>query len=280
MTTEIIVPTTSPEGIVFYVSADGSKTGVSIRGLERLIGKKGGLGGMFNSSRSRLYSDMALGVHHYKPSKWLEPAWGKVFDCTTQGSDGAKIVTQEAAVAIITYEAVEKSNKVAAHSLSLFTQIGFNTWVKQITNYSEDGKYDKLIGMVQMLMDDVKEMKVKVDRLDRLDGTATQIYPGLKQINDSVSADETRRLLADQKFYTAKEWLQLQRIELSRPQLHRFALLVAETYRSLTHREPEKKYVYQTSKTGKSSTKSEGNGYRLVDFHILESAYAKMQSAE
>lgn len=274
MTTEIVHPVASPDGIMFYVSSDGERAGISIMGLERLIGFEA-RGSLFAKGR-KLNELPDLDAQLKIDSEWLNPVQGKVFYPQLKGIDGAKIVTQEAAVAIITYEAVERNNPVAMNSLAQFAQIGFNTWVKQITSYSEEGKYDKLISMMQKLMDDVEEMKVKVDRLDRLDGTTVIAYPGLKQINDNLSAEETRRLLSDQKLYTVKDWLTLNSIELSKPEMHRLTLLVAETYRTLSHKDPETKYLVYEKKTGGKANRKEGNGYRLTDFHIIEAAYEKL----
>ncbi|TFI51007.1 hypothetical protein BLD44_028440 [Mastigocladus laminosus UU774] len=276
MITETIVPTKSPDGITFYISADGTRTGISIAGLERLVGLKE-FSAMFNPARQRLLYDMAEGEPLRKSiPDALKPAWGKVFDPFAKGADGAKIVMEEAAVCIIEYYAFEKNSEVARHAYRKFAQKGFNTWVKEVTNYSLDGKYDKLLSLIQELMVDVKEMKVKVDKLDRLEGTTVKFYPGLAHINGELSSDDKTKALSSSDLYTAKDWLALNKIDLDKSRFHSFVLLAAETYRTLTREEPKTKYKPYKGKNGRTTMQREGNGYRLGDFHILEAAYQKL----
>lgn len=87
------------------VSADGKRTGISVRGLARLAtGRESG--DMFNETRNRILFLMASGVDHNDILKSLKSAWGNVFVVDHKGSDGAKIVTEKAAVAIIKYFAI------------------------------------------------------------------------------------------------------------------------------------------------------------------------------
>ena len=132
--------------------------------------------------------------------------------------------------------------------------------------------------MMQKVLDEVKEVRVKVEKLDRMEGTMVTWYPGAKHITEGWSSEENKHLLGDKNIYTTKDWLNLNNISLDKGSYHSFSLLTAETYRTLTGKEPSIKYKPYKRKNGKMSKQKEGNGYKIIDFYILEACYKKLCS--
>ncbi|MEH1933420.1 MAG: hypothetical protein V7L14_06780 [Nostoc sp.] len=295
MDIQILPPIKSPDGITFYISAEADRAGISVGGLERLIGINTN-SGLFSPRRNKLLCDMAEGGIREDIPIWLKPVWGNVFDIFVQGSDGAKIVTQEAAVAIISYYAIEKQSSTAMQSLAQFAQIGFCTWVKQITKYGLEGKTDKMLVLMERMMgqmDDMRyqlndmqerviDMQVKVDKLDRLDGTTITVYPGLYEINQTLSSKEITKLLPSgrEDLYSIPQYLVIKNIVLDKSTKHAFALLASDTYLTMTGERPKIKYKQVPRKDGTFKSTKEGNGYRLIDFNILDVAFQKLKESK
>lgn len=269
---EIITPYKNEDGITFYISADGKTTGFSIRGLNRLIFNRDS-GDLFSS---KLLSDMVNGVDREDIPESLQSRWGKVFTEDAKGSDGAKIVNSKTAVAIIEYYAFDKNNKVAQHTYRAFANIGVDTWIKQITGYIVQDKYGELLPLVQELLTEVKVVRYKVDKLDKLESTMVTLYPGARHITEGWSNGD--KTLSDDNIYTIKDWLQLNDIKLDKSSYHSLALLAAETYRTLTGKNPVIKYKDIVTKKGRKNKMKVGNGYKLIDFYILEAAFKKLLS--
>lgn len=274
MTHEIerIQPVKSDDGIVFYISADGKQTGISISGLERLLGfvERGSL----LDGRNKLLEDCVNSTPRQDIPNELQPIWGNVFNPRMTGTDGAKIITEEAAVAIITYYAITRKNVAAMHSLSVFAQKGFNRWVKEVTHYALEDNRNEIIDMLNCLMFEMKDLKIKVEKLDRLEGTTVRLFPDLHHINNGITALHPE-LLEDGAIYSPRDWLRLKAIELDQPTYRAFALLVSETYKTLTGRKPNDKYK-KVKRKDKLVTQREGYGYKLKDFDILEAAFKKL----
>jgi hypothetical protein len=206
----------------------------------------------------------------------LKPFIGKVYEWAVEGSDGAKIISEDAAVAIIEYYAFEKNNSIARDSYRKFANKGFNCWVKEITGYAAGDKSDELLNVVQEVLTEVKDLKSQVAEFNRLKGITTTIYPGLDNINSNLSAPGSQRLLQTSDLYTTTDWLTIKGIILSKPDKHRFAIIASDTYLTLTGSRPPTKYKPRINQDGSTKYVKEGNGFRLVDFHILETAYSSM----
>lgn len=273
---EIITPYKNEDGITFYISNDGKETGISIAGLERLLGLESN-SRLFTKSQNKLMWRM---VEEDSPlendPKCLKPLWGKVFNPNGVGSDGAKIIRSEVMVAIIEYYAFERNNPVAKHSYRAFAKIGVDTWIKESTGYALEDKYDNLLGLVQELLTEVKVVRYKVDKLDKLESTMVTLYPGARHITEGWSNGD--KTLSDDNIYTIKDWLQLNDVTLDKSSYHSLALLAAETYRTLTGKNPVIKYKDIVTKKGRKNKMKVGNGYKLIDFYILEAAFKKLLS--
>lgn len=276
MTHEIerIQPVKSDDGIVFYISADGKQAGISIAGLQRLIGLEVN-SKLFQSSKNQLLHDMAIGNPGSKTiPELLKPLWGKVFNPVGVGTDGAKIVTEEAAVAIITYYAIERGNVAAMKSLSIFAQKGFNLWVKEVTHFAVNDNHNEIVGILKNMSLQIENLQVKVEKIDRLEGTTIRLFPGLHQINSGIIGINPA-LLEDGAVYSPRDWLRLKEIELDQSTYRCFALLVSETYKTLTGHKPDDKYK-KVKRKEKLVTQREGYGYKVKDFDILEAAFSKL----
>lgn len=270
---ERIQPVKSDDGIVFYISADGTQAGISISGLEKLLGYSSS-SMLFNQNQNKLLWRMVNDTPCETDPELLKPVWNKVFNPSGVGTDGARIVTEEATVAIITYYAVERNNIAAMKTLSVFAQKGFNLWVKEVTHFAIDDKQNEIINLLKNMSLQIENLQVKVEKIDRLEGTTVRLFPGLHQINSGIIGINPA-LLEDGAVYSPRDWLRLKEIELDQSTYRCFALLVSETYKTLTGHKPDDKYKKVKSKD-KLVTRREGYGYKVKDFDILEAAFTKL----
>lgn len=268
MNTEIVTPRPSEDGIVFYVSASGDDTGISIRGLEKLGGYEP-QGNLF--SKTQLFNDMENGMHRENIPECLQPVWGKVFNRALKGSDGARIVTAQAAVAIIEYRAFVQNIKVARESFRKFSQIGFDTWVKKVVNFSNEPLLNpQLLQALQILNDKLDAVSSTCSKWNRIEGITATVYPGLKMFNDSLSNEDINRLMPSEQLYTINDWCNLKGIVLDRSTMSSFSRQASDTFKTFTGDRPKVKYS-KSARTNRQ--RKEGNGYKLVDFNILEAAW-------
>lgn len=269
---EIISPRKSDEGIVFYVSADGTKTGISISGLERLLGFVAA-SNLF--TKNQLLSAMADGTLREDIPKTLEITWGKVFSPDVKGSDGAKIVMEDAAVAIIEYYAFERNNETAKRSFRNFAKRGFPAWVKEVTHFATEpiAFNDQLREALREILDEKLEAVMgKASRWDNLEGITATVYPGMKALNDGLSQSDRQKLLVSTDLYTAVDWLTLKKIVVDKSTKHAFCRQAADTYLTMTGQRPPDKYELKETASGMRSVKV-GKGYKTIDFHVLETAW-------
>ena len=86
-------------------------------------------------------------------------------------------------------------------------------------------------------------------------------------------------MLMDGNIYSAKDWLMSKGVNLTRGGYISFGHLVAQTYKTLTGKNPQVKYKTspRKNKPGKTVRAKEGWGYRNIDFYIMEAAYEKFK---
>lgn len=271
MSIEIVAPRVSEDGITFYVSADGSQTGVSIRGLENLLGMTPS-GCLFRESRYPILFRMSTTtVQLESDPKSLEPCWGNVFTPQLRGTDNAKIVSSKAAACIIKYFAIVKQNTFADASLNHFLDKGFDTWVKEVVQFSSEPTLNKqLLESLNRLSEKMEAVAAKVAKWDKIEGITATVYPGMQFINDSLSVEDISKVLPTHELFTVKEWLAMKGVVLDKSTFCSFARQAADTYKTMTGERPPFKYT-TSPKTGKAV--KDGNGYRVVDFTILASAW-------
>ncbi len=216
--------------------------------------------------------------HLTEPPKSLKSSWGKVFYPHCLGSDGARIIQSKAAVCIIKYFAFDKKSDLAEHSLDQFLDMGFNIWVKKLTNFSIDGDFKEVLHLMKKMDNDISEMKIQISKSNRLEGTTLQIYPGLNHINNHLQNEDNIKLLSTGDVYTVKDWMNLNDIQLDQTNTNRLRLLTAETYKTLTGTNPCIKYKPYSRKDGRTTMQKIGNAYKIGHFHIIEAAYKKILS--
>lgn len=278
---ELIVPRKSDSGIIFYVAANGERTGISISGIQRLIGVQDN-GQLFLERRNRMLFAMANNERLKTIPESLQPAWGNVFLSNAAGTDGAKIVSEEAASCIIEYYAIERQNVYAQKSLREFVRKGFSVWVKEITHFAAtQSSFEKeLLSTVKELLPQIKQLTAKVEKWDQVDGITTKIYPGMKLLNENLSQVGKEKLLPSNDLFTVSQWLNLKGIVLDKSTNHAFTRQVSDTFLTMTGQRPPAKYKTRYNKDGTVKYVKEGNGYRLIDFEILEVAFAKLKESK
>lgn len=270
MNIEIVAPQIVDE-IEFFV-ADKGDTGLSTAGLARLCG-------VAIQTMSRLLLSGEVDSAYTCP-KWLEPLRDKIFYTQLEGTKGQKIVREEVAVLVIENYAFESKNKTetALNSYRKFARKGFNHWVKEITNYTENNNENKLLDAVNELIGEVKELKaetkqlkVEVGEYHKIRNTTISIYPGMNACLDMFNNDD-KILAPKQDDITLAEWLKTKGVVLDKSRMHKFANLVAETYRTMTGNDPRQAMVAALNGRGASPR----NVYAPREYPILEVSLAKL----
>lgn len=264
MTDEIVkVNPIVVDEIEFYVSSDGKYTGMSITGLARMSGVK-----------RQTLSKLLASVNEGSNLELLEPLKNKVFHTQLEADNSAKIVDSEACAAVIEYYAFDSkvSNPTAIYSYRKFAKWGIDKWIKSITGYADKSEELALLDSIKEILKEVKELKQTTIKYENIRGKTTVVFPNLDTMLEEMSLEEN--LLPDNNSYelTATEWLATKGITLDKSKRHKFACMLADTYRSTTGREPKK--TVRTTKDGKKN-----NGvlvYLPREFPILQLCLNKL----
>lgn len=273
---ERIEPTVAENGITFYVSKDGEMTGVSQTGLARLCGLQADT---LRNDRNMLKTLEAVSINtpvSRTTPESLKAFTGAVFAPCAEGSDGARIVTSEAAVTLIEYYALERGNEVAKVSYRKFARMGFDSWVKKVTQFTVEAKPDRVFEALQYLIGEVTELKALNQEYNNIRGISATVYPGMDKLMDEHARPTSQTLLGSDNLYTVVDWLRLKGIELDKSSKYSLALTAAQTYKAMTGQDPKNKF----ERTEAGNTMKKGRGYRGVDFPILEIAYSFMLERE
>lgn len=258
--------------IEFYVSASGKECGVSKNGLSRLCGVH----------RNALYTLLDL-IDQYNPQdnkpvpKLLEPLINNIYLRTVKSEKGAHIISSYTAALIIQYYAYESkaANETAKISLSKFAARGIDSWIKEVTQFTEKGNDSALEKTLIEMMGRLDSISVLSERYYKLVRTTVEFYPGLNHINDQI-VDSDDMSLESADLYTVKEWLDTKKLTITNTQFRSLCLLTSQTYKTLTGKEPKVKYRPYMRKDGTATTQKVGLAYKERDFHILEAAYLKL----
>ena len=150
---EIVKPMIAENGIEFYVSSDGEKSGISISGLARLCGVAE------NSVRHLVNS-----VRKESTPKALKSFTGEVLHLAMTSEQQAKIVTNEAAAEIIFYYAFESesANDTAKFTARKFATMGMHNWIKKITSFDCNSDIKSLTATVNSLVKSVDSLTHEV----------------------------------------------------------------------------------------------------------------------
>lgn len=261
------------DGIEFYVSASGKETGVSVSGLTRLCGLES-----VNTMRTLLKSlDGHSGYTSKQPPQQLEALRGKVFSRLLkgeqEGSKDVEVVYSGAAAEIIAYYAYESrsANKTAKFSLKKFTQIGIDTWIKQVVGYAESASDDKLLGLMQELMSEVRELRSDVKEL-RDFKKATVELPGLQAQFEGYAKQEN---ILDSAPFALDDWLKGKGLTLDIGKKCSLGRMVADIYKINRQELPKKKKAYELGRKGRGWV----TVYTAADTPMLETALQKLLKA-
>ena len=233
--------------IEFYVSQDEKHVGISISGLGRLCG-------ITRQSISNL-----LNTPEDKPlPKWLEPFTGKLFTPQVTGVNGAKIIDIKAASRIIRYYAYESpnTNEIAKNAYDKFAEIGMDKWVKELTGFSEANNLTELTSLIHQLMGKFDKLEATTSKYNAIKQTTVSLYPGIDYINSDIETGHLLESPKEDEPFTAMEWLKSKGITLDNSHKHKFALLVGQTYVSLTQKEPRK--IKRKDKRGNATQRRGG----------------------
>ena len=267
MSIEIVKPIIE-DGIEFYVSSDGTQVGVSISGLARLCGVK----------RASL-SDILGGVGKTMPQA-LKHLQGNVFTPQLDGANGAKIINSKAATQIIKYYAYESkaANDTAKFSLDKFIDIGFVSWVKQITGFSVTNNNAALTQTINQLFSNVKLLTEEMKEWRTVRRVADDNMEGVNILIEEINkSEEVKQPEIDSRTYTLLEWLEEEKgiSKMTHGNKTKLGRAVSETYKALRQTKPARTTRIVRNRRTNAMMPSRTNGYTSEDFPILEVAYNK-----
>lgn len=251
--------------IEFYVDSTGSTTGMSRRGLARLCGVN-------HTSISALLDQDKL-VHKILPES-LKPLQNKDLWLQLVSDNGAEVLPSQLCACVIEYYAFDSKarNDTALFSFRKFAGKGIHNWIKEITNHADNKEELALLDSIKEVLREVKELKQTTIKYENIRGKTTVVFPNLDEMLEQMSIEEN--LLPDDSSYdlTATEWLATKGITLDKSKRHKFAGMLAETYKSTVGLEPRK--TVRISKEGKKN-----NGvlvYKPSQFPILQMCLNKL----
>lgn len=251
------------DGIEFYVSSDGTQTGVSIAGLARLCGVSYG-------TMHKTLLNLQKPAIAYEPPKSLEPLLGEVFHLSLEGEKGATIVKDSAAARIVRYYAYDSkaANTTAQFSLDKFLEKGFNTWVKEVVGYNESGDIVGLMSTMQEVLGELKELRIETKEYKSIKKTSETTMPGLDALMKELAYPD-KTLAPGEKKVNLAEWLQESKgiVDMEKSAKFRFAYLVSATYKSITKRDPS--FENRPTRT---------MVFAPIEFPILQIAFNKLMA--
>lgn len=267
MSIEIVKPSIV-NGIEFYVSADGTQSGVSISGLARLCGVD-----------RKIISRIVDESHGTKTaSKALESFVGNVFHMGLGSDQGAKIITTEAATDIIFYYAFDSkaTNDMAKFSAREFAKQGMHNWIKQITGFAVADNNHMLTRTLNELYNNVNILTAEMKEWRTVRRVADDHMEGVNILIEEINKNEEQNQpeLAT-RTYTVNEWLAEEKgvTGLSVGEAIKIGRSAAQTYKSLRQYKPQQvTRMYKNRKTNMPNNKRTA-GYTQEDFPILEVAY-------
>lgn len=261
------------DGIEFYVSLDGTQSGMSESGLARLCGvSRHGVHDLLQKLR---LSDGAS----KKPSETLKSLVGKDLYLQVEADKNAQVIPADVCAVVIEYYAFESkaANETARFSFRKFSSKGMDLWIKEITGYKQDHlpESKEILSLLQQLL-------VKVDNLEKdskeyktLRGKTVVTFPALDKTLEELATEEECLPEENPQNYTLMEWVAAtkQGISIDNSLKHRLALLVSESYKSVTGKEPKKEH--RQDKLTKKRTNSV-SVYSYTEFPILQLAWNKL----
>lgn len=268
---EIVKPIIAENGIEFYISNDGEKSGVSISGLARLCGVGE------STVRKLLTVPRTNGV-----VKALKTFTGDIFHLALTSEQQAKIVTNEAAAEIIFYYAFdsESANDTAKFTARKFATMGMHNWIKKITSFDCNSEIKSLTATVNSLVRSVDSLTHEVKSWRVVKRVADESMNGVNLLIKEIEKSEADKLEedyilapADLQTWSLTEWLrEFKGVTLDSSKMKGLGRSVAETYKSMTQEPIIKDYRIVNGNQAKVSV------YRKQDFPILSVAFTKFMA--
>lgn len=262
---EVVQPTVK-DGVEFYVSNNGSSSGLSIRGLARLCG--------VDESSVRALLNALDGAGKSYP-KQLEFLHGKVFSCGVTGSNGAKIVTSEAASAIIEYYAFESKAKSESALIAYrqFAKLGIDRWIKDITGYQEPVKQigSSEMSVVLSLLGDIQKDFKELKRDVKGYHSVAVLYPLVDDLKDAIAVNS----LPSSELFTITEWAEQKGISLDKSTTAKLAQAVSLAYKALTGGyAPQVTKYYPNGKARFNKCRA----YKIEHFELIQQCYEQLEN--
>ena len=206
----------------------------------------------------------------------LKPLQDKDLWIKMVAHSNVEVIPSTICASVVEYYAFDSKvkNEKAMYSYRKFANKGIHSWIKEITGYADKSEELSLLDSIKEVLQEVKELKQTTIKYENIRGKTTVIFPNLDNMLEQLSIED--ELLPDTTNYelTATEWLDIKGITLNKSKRHKFACMLADTYRSTTGREPKK--TVRTNKDGKKN-----NGvlvYSLTEFPILQLCLNKLLS--
>jgi hypothetical protein len=268
MTTDIVAQNSSPikpqvvDGIELY--ATDSESGMSQRGLARFCG-------VAENAIRELLDSM---VRSCVTSKSLNRFAGQDLYCAVAGENGAKIIRSQVCSAICRYYAIESKakNETAMFSLCKFSDLGIDSWIRDVTGHSQKPALTPLETAQQMIID--LQAKLIIEKTENR--TKAQIISEQGQGLEKMLADRAEvEFLAElpqchdedgqPRLYMLKEYLDeiLGITQVSRSLYFRFANLVSFTAKTHGLKDIEQR----------ETRSGPVNAYPIVQFPMLQVAW-------
>ena len=268
---EIVAPAISENGVEFYISNDGTKSGVSQVGLSRLCG-------VSETTLRRLLKGTAPSTT--TTQKGLDFFEGNVYHTELTSEQQAKIVTTEAATEIIFYYGYEAdtTNEVAKFSAKKFAKQGMHNWIKEISKFSANSDEKSLSTTINDLVSSVKELTNEVKSWKTVKRVADTRMGGINILVEEIVRQEAekedifvaRQIEGQVPTWSLAEWLlEFRGTTLSKGKMSGLGRMTCETYKTLKQKDPLKDYRIV------NGNKSLVSVYTRDDFAILQVAYSK-----
>lgn len=262
------------DGIEFYVSTDGKQSGMSESGLARLCGVS-----LF-SIQSLMKRVAETEATNKELPNTLKPFIGKdLLLREATNKEQAKVIPANICAAVVEYYAFESkaANEVAKFSFRKFASKGISSWIKEVTGYEENKipESKEILSILKEVLSEVGELKQISKEYKNLRGRSVQVFPALDKTLEEFAIEGECLPEENPQNYTLTEWVQLTKkgITLDNSTKHRLALLVSETYKSVTGSDPKKEHR-QDKLTKKRNNSVSVYGY--TEFPILQLAWNKL----
>jgi hypothetical protein len=215
-------------GIDFYVSNDGSMSGMSVRGIEAFIGL--GTSTVFRLVEAIENSDEQTeksneNARFQRLPNSLKSLQGKLFvQCCAVVEKNAKLLNSEACASIIHYYAFE-SEKIkpevkeqAIHAYRKFAQRGLHEYIKEISGFVLESPPDAIATFMQQVLLEITGLKTEMTKLRedvkeyRVIRNKSSQYPGgdfllNEWAKPSMDIDEINQKILNSEGISLEAWL-------------------------------------------------------------------------